>query len=857
MFHWLFIWACLKTRGVRLTLALAGLLVVGLGLYNQAQDYTIYDDLKAYYQDQASNQQLSMSYLRLYSELDEDMENYQAVYDNLYQQNRQLFAINQALSSGDLFIAPMERIYYELLGDPILEVNRIPRVMSRADQEARLVQAQYMEAHGISYLEEAYPVRTVLYPLQLSGLLFSLGTAFVVNLVFVLQLQVEITEGKWAWLTTLPLKKGRLLYAQSQLLAVYIGILILIFALSFVPSLVSGQVSSLLYPYVIQEDRGVVLRTVWQRILFTCLAWTFLVYLVHCILQVIRGLFSSIEQALLAWFLVGTSLIMASMAWPQALWNPVNYLVNPDPFVASSYFLFLPLVGLGVLGLLDGVLYQLGLYDRIVATLTVNAGQREAGSSLWALGGCLPNGVDFELKKVFRQQSHRYILLCIFFISLAGYTLIAFKSHHAQDEFQDLLLEQNANHQQALYQWNLIKVQSLYQMQAVYQAEFDQRQDPDQDFEAWFAQRDPGSYRNLTDAFHYHEGEIQNNNQILSSMEAGTLTPDALLTFREDRIQNNLTYLNPYQAGLDNPRWLASLEGLSGQIILERIQDLGLPPLLEARLLAIPYTGDPLEGQPRIAPVQVSDSTLYSAYLLIQQHGLPLLLVMLLLLWTGISNEFGSQKRIRWLQTVPGYTKRLYLYKLGANLLITLVLTVSLLLVFGVISFLIGGWGLGDYPVISFFSSLEGQGEAFMGRFTSPPVMYIDTRPLASYLWEALALWLASLAFVCSLFMFLSTLLPWTHMALVSTLFICGFGYYISWLHIEAPWALASPFLYLNHRETLDGWLRYLGNDPQLTARTGCLCLVLASLVLFGLGALLWWLGWGGRWPRKVENHAD
>ncbi|MDO5690222.1 MAG: hypothetical protein Q4G61_08230 [Tissierellia bacterium] len=825
-----------QTR-IYLGLLLFAILIFGMVKHMQP-DQTI-PEMKEFIASQRMEVIRGLDFIRLRQEMEPGFDAEGFVKENLMNRDRALAALQEKLRVGDLRVGEEQEAFYELFFEEAIRHSEIPFSVDENMALEELKKGEYMADEGLPISEERVPSDTALLAYRVSNWVFGLGSGVLLVVLFGLAFFQDSAEQKFDLYFTLPIQRRKLMTKYSIRLIWMMVAVIFLYSLSLLPMLLSGQSGTLKYPIIIHRADQLKVFPLWQILLLRMLIWSVFVGILHILSLVLSYFIKSFEVVVLA--LIGIlfvlQILMGNDRWQ--LWNPVQMISLREELMAfpggSVY-----LIGSFLLVLvLLWILYRVGFVSDLPQQLMdQRAAKVQRSLRFYA---AFPPWISFEWTKRIRFKSSQRLGLFLLVTLMVGYGYITVLHHQGMDQFKVELQGEITTLEQSILFHKTLKLEALATAQRAMGKEYAARVDQKQTFEEWYKQESPESYSMMNDGLTASELRLKQVEETLSKVELDQFPISDLIAHRNEVIEIYRTRINPMVSGTLRD------DVISLQPILEMeqrnriIAEKGLTPLFSTDLFVIP---PPLENERQEGlrgAAELSNSTLYSSYLLIQRHG-GLIVVCLLLLGFAItmSEEYEQNHSIEWLMTLPKPRDKLYWNKLFSSVGMVFGLLMGGIVLLIIISAMIGGLGEGEYPIVVIDPKEVGNQFGYIGYYASENQIHFHFVTLFEYLQKSLLLLFSEIFFLIGLLLCLSTFIRRRMALLVVTVIVCIGGYVLSFQQIRSMWTRFLPFLYLNLRDILDGWMALLGDKGGIHPDFGALILIVWGIVLILAGWIRW-----------------
>lgn len=816
-----------------MVIGLSLLVILGLGFYHNQFDQSTFIDMQQYVIEEQSYINNINNYIRLRKTFDPSYDQSQQ-YGQLQREKMDvLLNWHEKLRQNDTDLAETILAYNQLL----VEEAQIEYKMAGVDLQFvqdQLAKATYLSQHNYPYINEEKTWDNGFFVLKVSELLFSIATAFLVLLIFGYTIYRDVSEQKLSYYYTLPIRRNFITWKYSfQLLQVGL-VIIAAFLTSLIPLFLTKNLWTLNYPYVVTKASYSITYPLWQVIGLRILIWLAGLLFLHLISLILLSICHSVETNIVITLLTILLLFYLSLtsnfnlANPGTMWfyfTDFIYLTNALGVVFSFLLTFIiALVFLHYSGYVTQANQWLTNKSK-----TIHKKQNPMISFL-------PTWLKFEWYKRFEFKATSRMMILLGAICIFAYSYSFARTKQIEEVFQQNLQQDLIQAESDLITANIMRLDALSQTMFGFKDDFDHREDQSQSYFGWLADNHPDLYQSINRNVNSYETYYQ---LLKNQVEMPSPSSTDLIHFRENYYDYYTQNINPFVQGTIDPNILGEKYLLAGQKENQWIKDNQLTAIYESMGLA--HFND--TSRSPINAERVSDTFLFSLYYWIQRL-LPIIIMLCTILGviSTLSDEWDGTKAFNWLLTLPMNPKHIFKHKLIYNVFVFLAIFMILLIAHTLISWLVGGFGEFNYPVLVYDSHRLGNQPDYQGYYASVEKLYFHFIPLGIYLLQALVLFISGGIFIVSLITSLSTLFKRRLLAIGISVAVILIGYFISLAMIDESFSTYLPFLFLNIRDTLDGWWNHLANTTSYHVGIGVAVLLSWSLLINLLGYGTWCL---------------
>lgn len=816
-----------------IVIGLSLLVIIGLGFYHNQSDQSTFTDMQQYVIEEQSYIHNINNYIRLRKTFDPSYDQSQQ-YEQLQREKMDLLLNwQEILRQNGTDLAETILAYNQLL----VEEAQIDYKMAGIDLQSvqdQLAKASYLSQHNYPYINEEKTWNNGFFMLKVSEWLFSIITTFLLLLIFGFTIYRDVSEQKLSYYYTLPIRRNFITWKYSfQLLQVSLAI-IATFLTSLIPLILTKNLWTLNYPYVVTKTSYSITYPLWQVIGLRILIWLTGLLFLHLISLILLLICHSVETNIVLTLLTILLLFYLSLtsnfnlANPGTMWfyfTDFIYLTNALGVVFSFFLTFIiTLVFLHYSGYVAQANQWLTNKSK-----TIHKKQNPMISFL-------PAWLKFERDKRFAFKGTSRMLILLGTICIFAYTYSFVRTKQMEEIFQHNLQQDLIQAESDLMAANIMRLDALSQTMYGFKDDFDNRENQSQSYLGWLSDNHPDLYQ----AINRNESSFETYYQLLKDqVEASNLSSADLIHFRESYYDYYTQNINPFVQGTIDSSILGEKYLLAGQKENQWIKDNQLTAIYEA--IGLAHFNDTA-----LSPIhaeRVSDTFLFSLYYWIQRL-LPIIIMLCIILCviSTLSDEWDGTKAFNWLLTLPMNPKHMFKHKLIYNFTIFITICMIILIAHTLISWLVGGFGEFNYPVLVYDSHRLGNQPDYQGYYASVDKLYFHFIPLGIYLLQALVLFINGGIFIVSLITSLSTLFKRRLLAIGISVAVLLIGYFISFEIIDKSFNAYLPFLFLNIRDTLDGWWNHLANTNSYNVGIGVVVLLSWSVLINLLGYGTWCL---------------
>lgn len=686
--------------------------------------------------------------------------------------------------------------------------------------------AEIMKEHNFPHLEKEYPTSSVLFIKDLSEWLFNLFTVVMFIVLFVYQ-YYQILEPQVDLLLMTPIHRGRIARRFFYKVMVILSILCLYFLVIGAYILFKDGIHYLNYPLIINEPLNYMLIPVWKYLVMRLIIWYGTVTGILILIQLLSLIIKKAEINLLLVLLFILSIQTFFKNSPLMHLHHIEQIfINPKLLVVIGSY-----VAVFILWLVINISPMNWIIQDQLRRKNSNRIKEQDDFKRMKF---IPKHWRFELVKRLRQPYIKRLLVMMCLFIFGSYAYIVYQTVNIENAFQIFLEEKVNFNQQKIVEMQLQVELAMKQSQVYFNQEYASRKNKALGFENWFESEYPDHYEGIKELVSHFKKEAEEYQRVLDKLEQNNFTSEDLIQFREN-------YYDRRELDFEQSKQVPSKSWLAAKEQTEIIKAKGLKPLLLGTLLLDQY------HQYYVNPnehIQWSYSTVYSMYLLMEKH-IHILIVLLLIvtLFSSLSEERFWNNHLEWLFLLPIKRLSIYWNKYFYNLIFIIGTFFFGVIMYVLLSGIVGGLGQLDYPIATFLPSSSGK---MNGIFALAENLYFSMTPILDVVRNTLLMIFFSLAFINSLTLGLSIWIKQRYSLLLTVLLICGIGYYGCYVFIDYEMVRYLPFIYLNAFSISDGWFSYLADSTSINYLNGIVVLVVWTIIMTFFG----WISFKFKWEK-------
>lgn len=702
------------------------------------------------------------------------------------------------------------------------------------------VKMEILDRHNLPYTEQKNPSNTALFTKQIFQLLFSPITAFLFLLIFIYKYKSDEQNRIFDFLKVKSLSNPAIYYGYlTPFLFIVVTYILIVSCLSFLPSLVTGNLNTIHYPIEVVVGADTLMVPVWKWLLYIPVGWGIFVSLL------LVSAICLFKQR----FNMGTLLTIIALPLVIAYIVSVQfgfYIVNPIHLIVSYEMHLLPthrytpyLTGMFVML----IIFLIASYPVFkskglsLKTLALNSTRKQyEPKSRWKL-------IQFEhLKK--KRKGHVLFSL-ILLVGIIGGTYIFVNQQYQNlpktyllviEDLQNILVEQQMH-------WKVLEEEFDIETEML-------RTDHEESGEETEFVSVENPYKIMIEDmdFSYH---------LLDDLKNEIGEKNFPEKFRETM---NTVRKEPSYKELDRNLWSVTVMASEEQKSILAEKEITPWPIGH---LWISQFHDPsmavndvhyrLLKASQERNTKYGNSGLFSVYKYLNWNMMLFGMgVFILLLWTSLSDERQPNPSINFMKTKTIPFRSIYVSKWAYNLMVAYGLLVLCGGIVFLLSSLIGGIGESQYPILVYATgsyedafTLELSPDTTSNESADDGVFYSYGDNVNFYFESLLFLILKSGLLIMAQIFFLNSLFSlvgrWVknqYVTIIITLLLAFAGYFLASQYTSASYMFLNPFTYFDTWNVVDGWTSIVANSAAVNFINGSIILFVSGILLFIIGLL-------------------
>lgn len=736
-------------------------------------------------------------------------ENQQLALDSLLVQEDYVKRISQRLSEGDMDIAKDNLAFI----NEYLDYRKYNFIHFENEDllEIEKDKLNDLAKHDLPFTEQQTPVKTALFTKQLLHLLLNPLTALIFLLMFCYKYTTDERNRTFDFLKVNSLSNPAIYYGYvfSSFLFM-VGYLLFSVVLAFLPPLFTGNLKTVYYPLEVAIGGSTAIVPAWKWLLYLPIGWGIFVSLLLVVASWLCK--QRVSLGVLAGFIFLPLLCLYLLAEQLgfSMLNPIHLVVGYDANLFPSNQFIIYLVGmLLLLLLLIGASYPIFRSKRMLLLIKGRASGRRPYQPKSQL-----KLIQFEHLKRRRDGRIFFVLLLLVGISVGTsifvnqqYKSVDGKIVKAIEELQSFFISNQFKYKLMEEEEEVEKVDSTDETPLV---KFSEVMEKD------IALLEEVKKKANTPAFHHLYRETLKSlgpgtSQSYKELESNQWSVTTMASEEQQKLLKERE-MQPWPIG---GLWISNFDDPSRE-----------PNNELASLLKMVQEENEKYGH----------SAIFTAFFYMNHNIVwSVLALFVFVLWVSLAEEHRLGRTVHFLVTKPLHLRSVYVSKWAYNLA-----TACLFFLFSggiafVVSWLLGGYGEADYPIPTYAIEETESGE---GQFFSPvDNVYFSFDSVQGMVLKSVALILAQIFFLNSLFSFIGRWMKNQYAVVIATLLITVAGYLFA-SQYPSLYMMFNPFLYFNTWHVVDGWQSILLESPLVNVGTGCLVLIAAGTVLFLVGLI-------------------
>ncbi|MFI8494031.1 ABC transporter permease [Peribacillus butanolivorans] len=708
-----------------------------------------------------------------------------------------------------------------------LEGSKLEKAMKKND---------WLLAHNLSYADEAFPVTPVLYLKDVIMLLFGGGSIFLLLLFFGNIITTEKEHNTWRIITTQPIPKWNIIVGKYiSLLFMLFIFLVMILSIGIIVPLIFGErVFDFQYPQYVSTGKAYSYISTSSYILRACMFFGSACLLTFAVVTLLSNWLKNSFTLILStcFILVVGYFTTDDLVFFQNTWNPYQVfhfseLIANIPkstdwlYLLSALIWSISLVGISIIFSEK----HTGLFNFSGHKKPFRNGQTKSNvQSIRTIS-------VFEFRKTRRRGLLKQVNLLFSFLIILGYFFLAGETEDKEKEYVKRVHDDAQQVEMLLLPTVKESIATLEKEQQTENIQLDL----------------------MRNTLAYGTKMIEKNNDAIASYEQGDWRPLVDYQLFQNRAANG---------DID-----------TGQLIIEYKTDLGqfsidasiaekewliehdIRPIFSGEYVRTIFWDEDLKNDVLKANQKIDNSGLYSLYYFFENYlYFILILPFLFLFGSGLAGERGKKYTLNFLKTQPIKERDILTGKTLTAAILSMVSCAALCLLLVLVGTLFSRFGDLNYPVLYYDHTSIVESVSYTGHVSKNGGFHFLA--LGNYLWESMLQVFLILLLILVLSNFLSIFLKNIFTIYIATIAIFTVGYVVSTQILE-DYSYLSPFTYLDIPKVVNGELTMVLNQPGIQVKTGCIVLIVSTVIVLITGYLSFYLKTRLQRQVKVARSKD